>query len=92
MYEQDLQEAGVSAGDLGYTVVGAAPPSMASQQILQALWTSVPLQVIQFAQDLALDELEIETCGCLGECLLQPFLLQRHLPHCSIGCLICAML
>lgn len=25
-------------------------------------------QVIQFAQDLALDELEIETCGCLGIC------------------------
>ncbi|DBA94290.1 TPA: hypothetical protein ACH3X1_001904 [Trebouxia sp. C0004] len=25
-------------------------------------------QVIQFAQDLALDELEIDTCGCLGIC------------------------
>ena len=27
----------------------------------------ITAQVIQFAQDLALEEVEVETCGCLGE-------------------------
>lgn len=40
------------------------------------------LQVIQFAQDLALDELEVETCGCLGELFLYDQHRQR-LPFCS---------
>lgn len=27
----------------------------------------IPFQVIQFAKDLALEQVEIETCGCLGK-------------------------
>lgn len=59
VHQQDLQEAGLSAGDVSLNGLNATA-SICAQR-------SDTLQVIQFAQDLALEEIEVETCGCLGK-------------------------
>lgn len=75
VYKQDLQKTGVSAGKLKLALL--------ILKLITASHSCYELQVIQFAQDLALDELEIETCGCLGECagrILSHILLGHHTP------------
>lgn len=59
VHQQDLQEARVSAGD-------ASLKALAASLFIRAQ-RSDTLQVIQFARDLSLEEIEVETCGCLGK-------------------------
>lgn len=67
LYQQDLQETRLSTGDCLLGVLQCCTQGLAVRINSLASPVERMLQVIQFAQDLALDELEIETCGCLGE-------------------------
>lgn len=60
-----MQETGVSSGKLWL-----AKSHQHRQTHMQAVKLTSPcFQVLKFAQDLALDELTVQSCGCLGGCL-----------------------
>ena len=84
LHKQNVQEAGVAAG------AGSAASCCCDIAMLHVhrrrkgpYLAELRMQVLKFAQDLGLEEVEVKDVGCLGDALMSPAILLSATPACS---------